>query len=550
MDLFPSVKAVTAAGLLSLATGISVMIGWRFDIPLLVTMVPGFASMKFNAAICFALLGAAFLLTQNRSTPAKKWIFVLLPLLIILISTLSIAPGLFHSAGGIDQLFVSANSSIARHYPSPARMGANTALCFILLATALLGFVSKRRRLFNLFQYLLHVVTVISALSILGYLYGLSLLYNSYFASPMALHTAALLFLLSLTASLLHPALGITALFTGNLVGNKMARRVCLFIACTIIVFGVVRIATLRQELLSKQTEISLLFICFIGLGLALIRHTANWLNKFDTRRHEAEEDVKIMNDVLEKRVEERSGKLLGLLEKLRVSEQKFRAAFEHSAIGMALVSLKGRWLKVNRRLCDIVGYREQELLSMSFHDLTHPDDDTARFDMSAYNLKNTPQRVEKQYLCKNGSTVWVSINIAAVTNKKGGPVYFVSQFEDITERKKAEQRLKKAYKEIKEHVNSIKEIAWKQSHLIRSPLANLKGLVGLLRDDPGEQLTLKYTEIELERLDAIIMEMAEDACHNGAIEVVMKKRCLTQSAGSLPVKSKNIKKNQVSNSG
>jgi len=541
MNLFPNIKVVTGGGLLSLATGIAVMIGWEFDLPLLVTVLPGFASMKFNAAICFVLLGVGLLLIQNRSTSLQKWIFVLLQLLIILISTLSIVPDFFHGANGTNQLFIAGNSPIIPHYLYTGDMGANTALCFILLAMALLGFVSKRRHLLIVSQYLLHVVTVVAALSILGYLYGLSLLYNSYFASPMALHTAASLFLLSLAASFLHPRLGITALFTGNLVGNKMARRVCLFIACAILIFGVVRIGTLRQELLPKQTEISLLFICFMGLGLALIWHTANWLNKFDTRRYEAEVNVKIMNEVLEKRVEERSGKLLGLLEKLRESEQKFRAAFEHSAIGMALVSLKGRWLKVNKRLCDIVGYREQELLSMSFHDLTHPDDDTARFDMSADHFKDTPYRVEKRYLCKNGSTVWVSINIAAVANKKGGPVYFVSQFEDITERKKAEQRLKKAYKEIKDHVNNINEIAWKQSHLVRSPLANLKGLIRLLRDDPAEKLTLRYTEIELERLDAIIMEMAEDACHNGAIEVVMKKRCLTPPAGALLARSKNV---------
>jgi two-component system, sporulation sensor kinase E len=129
--------------------------------------------------------------------------------------------------------------------------------------------------------------------------------------------------------------------------------------------------------------------------------------------------------------------------------------------------------------------------------------------------------------VCKNGTTVWVSINIATVTNKKGGALYFVSQFEDITERKKAEQRLKTAYKQIQDHVNSIQEIAWKQSHLIRSPLANLKGLVDILSRDPADQETINYIQVELDRLDTVIIEMAEDASIDGARQVVVTKRIL-----------------------
>jgi two-component system, sporulation sensor kinase E len=165
----------------------------------------------------------------------------------------------------------------------------------------------------------------------------------------------------------------------------------------------------------------------------------------------------------------------------------------------------------------------------MSFIDLTDPNDGTAHMEVieNALQEPGAATRIEKRYVCKNGATVWVSINIATVTNKKGGPVYFVSQFEDITERKKAEKHLKDAYKQIQDHVNSIKEIAWQQSHLIRSPLANLKGLVEILKAEPSEQEALQYVQMELERLDAAILEMAEDACTNGATGLVVSKRCL-----------------------
>jgi two-component system, sporulation sensor kinase E len=82
----------------------------------------------------------------------------------------------------------------------------------------------------------------------------------------------------------------------------------------------------------------------------------------------------------------------------------------------------------------------------------------------------------------------------------------------DITERKNAEQDLKDAYERIQAHIDSIKDMAWKQSHLIRSPLANLKGLMTILKDDPSEGGVFEHIKSELDRMDDIIIEMAQDA--------------------------------------
>ena len=81
-----------------------------------------------------------------------------------------------------------------------------------------------------------------------------------------------------------------------------------------------------------------------------------------------------------------------------------------------------------------------------------------------------------------------------------------------ISERKNAEQNLKNAYERIQGHINSIKNMAWKQSHLIRSPLANLKGLASMLEDNPSDTEVFNHIQNELNRMDAIIIEMADDA--------------------------------------
>ena len=82
----------------------------------------------------------------------------------------------------------------------------------------------------------------------------------------------------------------------------------------------------------------------------------------------------------------------------------------------------------------------------------------------------------------------------------------------NITERKSAEQDLKSAYERIQSHINSIKQMAWKQSHLVRSPLANLKALADMLKIHPEDKEALKHFHAELNRLDDIIHEMAKEA--------------------------------------
>lgn len=128
----------------------------------------------------------------------------------------------------------------------------------------------------------------------------------------------------------------------------------------------------------------------------------------------------------------------------LRASEERFRATFEQAAVGMAHVGLDGEWLRVNRRLCEIVGYGEGELLGMSFQEITHPDDldtDLARVDALIAGEIET-YSMEKRYIRKDGSVVLVELTVSMVSEPSGGPGYFVSVVEDITERKRADKEL------------------------------------------------------------------------------------------------------------
>src|SRR5918995_712583 len=128
----------------------------------------------------------------------------------------------------------------------------------------------------------------------------------------------------------------------------------------------------------------------------------------------------------------------------LRENEERFRRSFDDAAIGMALVTPDGRFLQVNRSLCEILGYSVEELLGKTFQVITHPDDLEKDLDnlhrMLAGEIRT--YQVEKRYIHKEGHAVWALLNVTLVRDEEGEPLYFVSQIQDITERKAMEERL------------------------------------------------------------------------------------------------------------
>ena len=128
----------------------------------------------------------------------------------------------------------------------------------------------------------------------------------------------------------------------------------------------------------------------------------------------------------------------------LQESEELFRSAFDYAAIGMAIVSTKGRWLHVNRSLCDILGYTEEELLATTFQKVTHPDDLGAALANIKQLLKGRmpTYQMEKRYLHKQGHMVWVLWSVSRVRDRNTDAVHLIFQVQDITDRKRAEERL------------------------------------------------------------------------------------------------------------
>ena len=131
-------------------------------------------------------------------------------------------------------------------------------------------------------------------------------------------------------------------------------------------------------------------------------------------------------------------------IEALQASEEAFRGTFNQAAVGIAHVGLDGTWLKVNKKLRDIVGYTEEELRQLTFQDITHPDDLGTDLEYVKQMLEGTIQTysMEKRYIQKSGDFIWINLTVSLVRKPDGAPNYFISVVEDISERKQAEEKL------------------------------------------------------------------------------------------------------------
>jgi PAS domain S-box-containing protein len=200
---------------------------------------------------------------------------------------------------------------------------------------------------------------------------------------------------------------------------------------------------------------------------------------------------VGVQNDITERRRIE---------EVLRESEERFRATFEHAAIGAAQVGIDGRWLRVNRRLAEIVGYEPDELLETTFQDITHPDDlegDLAQVrrllagELQTYTL-------EKRYLRKDGPVVWVNLTVSLVRDSSGEPAYFIAAIEDISARKKTEEE---------------RDLLLVKEQLARAEAVDARRRLALLAAaGPALSASLDYAET-LERITHLLVPELADWC-------------------------------------
>ncbi len=182
-------------------------------------------------------------------------------------------------------------------------------------------------------------------------------------------------------------------------------------------------------------------------------------------------------------------------------SEERYRATFDLTALGIAHLGLDGRWLRVNQTLCDIVGYTREELLNKTFQEITHPDDLDTDLEYVRQVLAGEIQTysMEKRYYRKDGALIWINLTVALVRESSGEPEYFISVVEDITGRKRIEEeigrlndsleiRVKERTVQLEAANKELEAFAYSVSHDLRAPLRGIDGWsLALIEDYQGQ---------------------------------------------------------------
>ena len=177
--------------------------------------------------------------------------------------------------------------------------------------------------------------------------------------------------------------------------------------------------------------------------------------------------------------------------QELKASEKRFRATFEQASVGMALVGTGGEMFRVNRKLCEILGYDAGELTGMNVAEVTHPEDLPADLDLAGRALagETDDYSLEKRYVRRDGEVVWANVAASLVRGAGGEPEYFIGVVEDVTERRRAEYALREAeerYRTLVEGLPAVTYVRHVGSDTLSYASPQLEAVLGY---GPGEYL-------------------------------------------------------------
>jgi len=168
----------------------------------------------------------------------------------------------------------------------------------------------------------------------------------------------------------------------------------------------------------------------------------------------------------------------------LRENEERFRATFEQAAVGIAHVSLDGCFLRVNQKLCSILGYTVDELMGLAFSDISHPDDllETHLHLQRLLTEEMDTFSLDQRGVQKGGPTVWLNLTVSlhrnAVTKE---PNYFIAVVENISKRKRTESDLQLTLSKLERSNAELKQFAYVASHDLQEPLRMISSYLQLI---------------------------------------------------------------------
>jgi PAS domain S-box-containing protein len=449
--LIPTLKSVPkAASAIVIFVSCLVIVGWMLDIPTFKSVLPSLVTMKANTALAFLLSGVSlWLLQKKRSRRARRLIAQVCALIVATIGLLTLSQYLFNWNLGIDQLvFREIEGVVGTSHPG--RMAPNTALNFLLLGCALLLLSHRTHRNAQLLQFLTLTVALVCLQPLLGYTYGVELLYGIASYTQMALHTVLTFIVLCVGILLVPPYRGVMGIVMSDSTGGFIARRLLLAAIAIPFLLGYFIVQGYRLGFYHTTFGLSILVMVSIVVFTIWILQNAQTLNRIDNERFRAKQA-------------------------LQESEERYRAFIEQSSEGIWRFELEqpisvdcpedeqieqfyqhAYLAECNNAMAQMYGFSTaQDMIGVRLPDLLVRSDPQnieylRNFIRSGYRLNDA----ETHEIDKQGLAKFFLNNLVGIVDKNCLVRAWGSQ-RDITERKRTQAALQESEKRFRRLVES-----------------------------------------------------------------------------------------------
>ena len=434
-------KISQTAGISCIVLGCIVLAGWQFDIPTLKSVLPGQSTMKANTAIVFILAGASLWLRVNEKSDRKVYLAAQACAgSAAFLSLLTLGEYISGLNFGIDQLlYQDPQTAEAAH---PGRMSMTSAFIFVLLGIALLILDAEFSRNFLPSQFLALIAGGFSAIALIGYLYGVDSLYSVGPYSSMAVHTALGSALLSLGVLCARPQKGFMQIAVTETAGGIVLRQLMPLTIVILVVLGWLRLQGQQAGFYDTNFGLALMVLLSAGSLSFVLWLNAGRLDRIDAQRGLAESA-------------------------LSVSEQRFRALLENSWDAVALFSADGAILYGSPSTFHILGYPLDEFVGRNAFELIHEEDHAFVIECLTLSLQQPGAHIPvyARVRHKNGGWRWLEGVFTNLLDEPGVQA-IVNNYHDFTERKQAEEEIRKLNEELNERVVE-RTAAWSEANTL-----------------------------------------------------------------------------------
>lgn len=475
------------------AVGFMVLTGWLLKIPSLTSIIPEYANMKVNTSLLFILSSfELYLILVNKWKPLHR----ILCLIISLFGLITLLQYEFQVNLNIDEFIVKDFLFTPSIDSFPGRMARGTAFSFTLLGISFCLIQNSQIFWRKSAQYLLHTISLIGFIAIIGYLLGVPIFYKLSAIGSMAIHTAIGFLMISIAASLINKDLGITGLFTGEKIGNQMARQLFPTLTISIIILGLIRIYLHRYQLVSVEFGIGIFATSFILVGLLLISISVKRLNKINYGKTLAEEKLEALNKNLEELVSKRT-------DELGRKEQLLNAIINNTSAAIFVKDISGNYLLANKRFANDFNKEVSEMIGKNAYDL-FPKDIADQLTSDESDIIRTKKGITSEVsVPANGYQKTMLTNKFPLLDDRNEVFAICCVATDFTEMKNAKTEQEILSSQLQKKNQQLLNFAHITSHNLRSPVSNLNSLLWL------------YKESQTNEEKALLFEKFETVIHN-----------------------------------